>query len=119
MTLQEIIDCVNHLSKEDIRIKSRERNIVILRNIYFKIAREQTQIAFSKIAKAVGKDHATVMHSIKRIEIQLTWDNWNEFYKLCLDTLENNVTIEDSKASVVIKYIDRIVEIPAKEVKTT
>ena len=47
----------------------------------------------------------------------LTWDNWNEFYKLCLDTLDNNVTIEDSKASVVIKYIDRIVEIPAKEVK--
>ena len=43
MTLQEIIDCVNHLSKEDIRIKSRERNIVILRNIYFDIAKKHTK----------------------------------------------------------------------------
>ena len=117
MKLQEIIECINYLSKEDIRLKCRDGNIIILRNIYYKIAKENTRFSLGKIGKAVNKDHSTVLHGLSRIELQLTWDDWSNFYKSCLDTLKNNVYEDETKFNVVIKYIDRIVEAPAPESK--
>jgi hypothetical protein len=55
------------ISVEQIKGKSRKREIVELRHFYFARAREVTNESFEKIGKAVNRDHASVMHGIKSV----------------------------------------------------
>lgn len=47
--------------------KSRKREIVVARNLYFKRAKERTGKSLNKIGSVVGQDHATVLHGIKNV----------------------------------------------------
>ena len=47
---------------------SREREIVEARQIYFKRARETTNISYRLIGALVGLDHATVLHGVRNVD---------------------------------------------------
>lgn len=53
-----------------IKEKGRHRHIVIARHIYFYVANKLKpfKISYERIGSLVGKDHASVMHGIKKIE---------------------------------------------------
>lgn len=47
---------------------TRMREYVIGRSIYYKILRTNTNMSFQEIAKSFGKNHATILHSIKQLD---------------------------------------------------
>lgn len=53
---------------EALRSKSRKREIVENRQIYFKRAKDLTACSLASIGALVGKDHATVLHGIKVVD---------------------------------------------------
>lgn len=64
MDLNLIIDIVKDVSGIDPRKKTRKREYVYARAIYYKIARDVTSYSLSRIGGAMGKNHATVLHNI-------------------------------------------------------
>jgi len=69
-----------------IDVKSRKRELVYIRAIYYKLCKEFTFDSLDKIGKTIGKDHATVIHGLKLFEniINPTWekDYYNTYLKL-------------------------------------
>ena len=64
-TLINIINAIKFVTGVDIKIKSREGHIIALRKIYYKIAKDETNLSLSKIGKEVNVDHSTVVHHLK------------------------------------------------------
>ena len=54
---------INNISK-----KSRERDYVFARFLYFKIAKDCVETSLSNIASVVNRDHATAIHGIKQYD---------------------------------------------------
>lgn len=50
-------------------LKSRKREIVDARTILLKIIKDNTKISLSRIGSYFGKNHATVMHSVKKFDL--------------------------------------------------
>ncbi len=65
MELKQIRELVEAELKTDISTKSRRREIVYARDLYFKLARDYTNSSYSQIGKEVSRDHATAMHGYK------------------------------------------------------
>jgi len=52
----------------DIKKNTRKRDFMYGRMIYYYFARKMTDYSFSKIGIFMGKDHATVIHALKKYE---------------------------------------------------
>jgi len=69
-----------------IDIKSRKREVVYMRAIYYKLCKEFTFESLVKIGKTINKDHATVIHGLKVFDnvINPTWEKgyYNKYLKL-------------------------------------
>ncbi len=64
-----------HVKPDDLRSKSRQKDIVYPRQIAMYLTRELTGISLPKIGKEFGgRDHTTVMHAISKIEKDLKND---------------------------------------------
>ena len=71
------------MSTEEVKKKTRDRNIVEIRQIYFKCARELTSKSFEKIGMIVNKDHATVMYGIKTVNnVKELRDRYNSLFPI-------------------------------------
>lgn len=57
--IREIVE--QHL-KLDITTKTRKREYVEARGIYFYLTRQYTRMSLSSIGKTMGRDHSTVLH---------------------------------------------------------
>ena len=51
----------------DITSKSRKRELVYARAIYFKICKDRTSLSLQEIGETLNLHHATVLHSIRNI----------------------------------------------------
>jgi hypothetical protein len=72
MELEKLIDLVIEHTGIDIRNKRRKMEYVMARCIYFKIAYDDLHIAsLHQIGDSLGKDHATVLHSVRTSFYQL------------------------------------------------
>ena len=68
-TLKDIRKAVELVSGiDDLSLKTRKREYIDARMIYYKIASEITEKSTVKIGMEVCKDHATVMHGLKTFE---------------------------------------------------
>lgn len=64
-----------NISEDDIRSKKRSQDIATARQIVMYLCREYTVLALKSIGNAVGgKDHATVLNGIKRVEEKMNED---------------------------------------------
>ena len=71
LTITKIVDFVcGHFSlrPEQIRSKSRKKEIALPRQIAMYFSRKYTQASLQNIGKEFNRDHATVLHSIKKID---------------------------------------------------
>jgi hypothetical protein len=69
-TLADVLMSVSQKTKipyADMFLKTRRREIVEARQIYFKRAKEMTNETFQRIGEFVNKDHATVMYGIDQV----------------------------------------------------
>jgi hypothetical protein len=84
-TLETILEDVADKTKttvEDLKRKTRKREIVDARYVYFKRAKELTSKSLSAIGSIVGKDHASVLHGIREAN---TTKQVSELYNECFD----------------------------------
>ena len=79
ITIDQIITCTCeqfNVKEEDIFGKSRKANIVTVRQLSMYLAHKHTKLTASKIGIYVGnRDHATVLHGIKTINMRLKQEN--------------------------------------------
>lgn len=68
----------------DIELKTRTTVYVQARSIYYYLCREFTSVSIVKIGQSIGKNHATVLHSLKELPYIKKFDsNFNKnFYEL-------------------------------------
>ena len=65
-----------NISSNDLKAKSRSRNILRPRQIAMYLSRRLTNLSLPEIGKSFsGKDHTTVLHSCKKIEGDLQADS--------------------------------------------
>jgi hypothetical protein len=84
-TLETILEDVAEKTKttvEDLKRKTRKREIVDARYVYFKRAKELTSKSLSAIGSIVGKDHASVLHGIREAN---TTKQVSELYNECFE----------------------------------
>ena len=83
---KEIIDFINAELKIDIRKKKKTNQYVFARTVYYKLAKELTNLPIAEIGRQVNKDHCSVIHNlknfeevVKRKELKKIYDTFKEF----------------------------------------
>jgi cell shape-determining protein MreC len=92
----------------NLRAKTRERQYVDARYIYFKICTELTNKTYSEIGKTLNKDHSTVTHAInKYFPVAYDYDSkFKKNFEDCLDRSKRALeiakySIEDTEVSIL------------------
>lgn len=94
--LDEIREYLEKTLKIDLREKTRRREYVYGRAVYFKLCREYTKFNLDKIGKSVNVIHCSVLHSINNIfpivmQYDETLKNIYEDYKFTHKYKESDV----------------------------
>ena len=91
VTPEMIIDHVSryyNISKDDIYSAKRKAEILLARQVAMYITREMTDTSLSLIGDEFGgKNHSTVLHSIKQIEAKIETDS--KFKQIINEMMEN------------------------------
>lgn len=66
--LENIKKNINDIWGVDIADKNRRIKSVVARTVYCYIARKQQYYSYSQIGKVINRDHATVIHAVRRFE---------------------------------------------------
>lgn len=74
INISYIRSIVEEVTKQDIGRICREHEVVLARNIYFHIAKDRTGLPYAEIGRSVNKDHASVIHGIKRVNEWMSYD---------------------------------------------
>lgn len=64
---QEIRSYVEGCLNVDLSFRTRKRDAVYARAVYFKLCKEYTKLSLADIGASVNVDHATVLHGIKNV----------------------------------------------------
>lgn len=78
MELTLIKNLLIDLFNKDFSVKSRQRPLVYMRAIYFKLCKDFTPYTTTDIGASVGRDHATVLHGLKLFKLLREWNE--EYY---------------------------------------
>ena len=81
------------VKKEDIYSDKRTKNIALARQVVMYIIKELTDFSFPKIGSILGKDHATVLYSVKKITKDMEKD---ESLKFNVEGLINDIKGESN-----------------------
>jgi len=76
------------VKKEDIYSDKRTKNIALARQVVMYILKDVTDFSFPKIGSILGKDHATVLYSVKKITKDM---EKNESLKYNVEGLINDI----------------------------
>ena len=91
LTLKDIADTVCAATGLDIRIKRKQNQDYFARMIYFKIARTNTFESLHRIGAEVNRDHATVMHGLKKFDVDIKLGQNSKLYNYVLRELDLDV----------------------------
>jgi len=79
--LKDIESIVETYTSLKLNVKSRRRNIVDARKMYFGLCREFTHKSLAFIGETMSRDHATALHNIKSCyDLRKTDKEFNEIY---------------------------------------
>ncbi len=105
MRIEDILKLVEKETNLDVTKKTRKREYVYARSVYFKICREKTLASFREIGELVGRDHASVIHGIKVFDVLevMKEERWLQVYKSISREVEFSV-LNYLKANHVEEY---------------
>lgn len=116
-THEKIKNFVQQVYKIDITRNCRTINYVQARAIYFKLCMEYSPLNISAIARTMGRNHATLLHSLKQFDIYLRFipkfkENYNFIKGAFLEGemfphKDKRMTMDE----LIIKYNELIVEV--------
>mgnify|MGYP003638254148 CR=1 FL=1 len=86
MDLNLLVNRINKYYNVDIRKNSRKREVVMIRAVYYFIAKEKTTYSLDKIGDCVNRHHASVIHSLQNFD---DWIKYDEPFKLRFENLKN------------------------------
>ena len=122
VSLLEIEKAVRDITKLDIRIRTRKREYVNARNLYYYLASELTIFSITQIARNIGMHHSSIIHHNKNTPYIIAQDPQLEMWFLCI--YNNLIELIKAKKSddgvteyVEVKNIFEKVEYLLKEVK--
>tara|TARA_B100000900_G_C20349207_1_gene621584 strand:- start:294 stop:677 length:384 start_codon:yes stop_codon:yes gene_type:complete len=75
MKLQTILSVVESEFNCKLKIKTRKRDLVYQRAVYYQLCRDLTKLGVNQIGQSLGFHHATVLHSLKTFH---KLDLWGE-----------------------------------------
>lgn len=79
----ELIEIINGVYDVDIRCKSRKRNIIDARTVFYHLLYNEGY-SLTNIGRAINKNHATVINGLKLFNIILNTDiQFNTNYNVC------------------------------------
>ena len=84
LSLLEIEKSVREITKIDIRVKTRKREYVEARALFYFLASEFTIYSVSQIARHVNMHHASVLHHKQIIPYTIAQDPRLEMWYLCI-----------------------------------
>jgi len=80
------------VSPNDVKGKSRKREVVVPRQLSMYLTKKYTNLPISRIGKLIGsRDHSTVLHSIALIEETI---NTNKAFAKEVKDIERNLDIK-------------------------
>lgn len=96
--LKIIMQRVNKTYGLVISKKTRGREYVYARAVYYKLARELTDYSLSQIGLLVHRDHASVLHGLKTFDLLSLWDEteYTEPYGRMFIELKNDFYFKDT-----------------------
>ncbi len=80
MIMETIKSIIEKETKLSLNVKSRKREYIFARALYFKLCKEQTSNTLEKIGKSIGFSHANVMHSINKIYPEIKMYDTDSYY---------------------------------------
>ena len=88
--LQFIYEKVEKATGKTISKRNRRRPLVYSRYVYFLLAKKLTEESLEKIGKKCGRrDHATVLHGIKKFDELIACRDFVEIYNKCAVEINN------------------------------
>tara|TARA_R100000458_G_C8270911_1_gene245637 strand:- start:2063 stop:2590 length:528 start_codon:yes stop_codon:yes gene_type:complete len=98
LTQNQLINIVSQVTEQNIKIKTRGRDRVNARSIYFKICRDVYKMNITAIANSLGMHHATVLHSLNHYKY---WAKTNHnlilFYNEVLEVVTTGISVSGTK----------------------
>tara|TARA_R100000541_G_scaffold39136_1_gene46972 strand:- start:5296 stop:5625 length:330 start_codon:yes stop_codon:yes gene_type:complete len=94
MTTEKIIKTINETLEVDIRSKTRRREVVYSRFIFYHLMRNKLHRSYSlaTIGAFLKKDHATVLHGLKQFDLLINYDDFKiQYQKVILKLNENTL----------------------------
>ena len=103
MKLDKIKEIVEIETDSDLKLKSRQREIVYARSIYYKLCKTHTRATLSSIGKSVKKDHATVLHGLRLFDDVITKYEDAQDYKRIHSKLDRMFR---NKSTSIERFVD-------------
>lgn len=106
VSLLEIEKVVRDITKVDIRVKTRKREYVEARALFYFIASEFTIYSVSQIARHVNMHHASVLHHKQIIPYTIAQDPRLEMWYLCIyNNLVELIKVKKSQSGAT-EYVE-------------
>jgi hypothetical protein len=101
MTIEDKLERIKNLitieSGVDITERSRERDIVEMRAVYYKILRDVHHFSLTRIAKSIGYNHATVLHALNNYD---AWSSFSNNMVTCYNNVKEIISNDENQDSV-------------------
>ena len=97
-----IRNMVNIAFNKQVQERTRRRDVVYSRAIYYKLANDYSGESLTKIGEVVGKDHATVIYGLKLFENVIN-PLWEKDYYIKYLSLKEQM---NTKLNIQLKGID-------------
>ena len=111
--LQVIKGFVDEYFDNDVSKRARDGVRPMMRYVYFKLARENTPFVFAEIGNKVNRNHATVIHGIRKFQDEYNQKHFLPFKNAYLHISE---LIKEENLKVKKKIISEIYGLPENEV---
>jgi hypothetical protein len=101
MTIDDKLERIKNLitieSGVDISERSREREIVEMRAVYYKILRDVHHLSLTRIARSIGYNHATVLYALNNYD---AWSAFSNNMVTCYNNIKEIISNDDNQDSV-------------------
>ena len=85
--IKKIILKTFSISEEQIKSKNRHQKIVLARQFYCYFLRNHTILSSIAIGESIKRDHATVLHSVSKIENTLNYKDILYYHDLIMEQI--------------------------------
>jgi hypothetical protein len=101
MTIEDKLERIKNLitieSGVDITERSRERDIVEMRAVYYKILRDVHHFSLTRIANSIGYNHATVLHALNNYD---AWSSFSNNMVTCYNNVKEIISNDENQDSI-------------------